>query len=144
MTLYQSSFSLNVYCLVSLYRVCFGSVWPSLFWLTDAYHLQLCFIYPLSEGPLFIVTNPPLRYYVAEGVRLYSQETWRVVTQTGERNQHINKFTSEWVHDCIAVRPSLLYSYVQCAILSSTYLFFGVLLGSCNVELRIESICTCA
>ncbi len=81
----------------------------------------------LSEGPLFIVTNPPLRYYVAEGVRLYSQETWRVVTQTGERNQHINKFTSEWVQ-------ALLYSYVQCAILSPTYLFFGVLLGSCNVE----------
>ncbi|XP_064404577.1 uncharacterized protein LOC135349858 isoform X2 [Halichondria panicea] len=24
----------------------------------------------------------PLRYYAAEGVRLYSQETWRVVTQT--------------------------------------------------------------
>ncbi len=25
---------------------------------------------------------PPQVYYVAEGVRLYSQETWRVVTQT--------------------------------------------------------------
>ncbi len=62
---------------------------------------------------LFNVTNPPLRYYVAEGVRLYSQETWRVVTQTGERNQHINKFTSEWVHDCIAVRPC---SIVMCNV----------------------------
>ncbi|XP_064404863.1 uncharacterized protein LOC135350079 [Halichondria panicea] len=35
-----------------------------------------------------------LRYYVAEGVRLYSQETWRVVTQTrGVQlvEQHIHK-----------------------------------------------------
>ncbi len=40
---------------------------------------------------------PPLRYYVAEGVRLYSQETWRVVTQTrGVQlvEQHIDKVVS--------------------------------------------------
>ncbi len=39
----------------------------------------------------------PLRYYVAEGVRLYSQETCRVVTQTmGVQlvEQHIHKVVS--------------------------------------------------
>ncbi|XP_064401506.1 uncharacterized protein LOC135347397 isoform X2 [Halichondria panicea] len=41
------------------------------------------------EGSLFIFPlyftmylSLPLRYYVAEDVRLYSQDTWRVVTQT--------------------------------------------------------------
>ncbi len=139
----------NVYCIVSLYRVCFGSVWLSLFWLTDAYHLQLCFICPLSsEGSLFNVTNPPLRYYVAWGCETLLSGDLEVVTQTGECNQDINKFTSEWLHDhdCIAVRPC---SIVTCMCNVPFYplltlIFFGVLLGSCNVELRVESICTCA
>ncbi len=40
---------------------------------------------------------PPFRYNVAEGVRLYSQETWRVVTQTRGMQlveQHIHKMVS--------------------------------------------------
>ncbi len=39
---------------------------------------------------------PPFRYYVAEGVRLYSQETWRVVTQT-RGVQLVEQDISEWV-----------------------------------------------
>ncbi len=40
---------------------------------------------------------PLIWYYVAEGVRLYSQQTWRVVTQTRGMQlveQHIKKMVS--------------------------------------------------
>ncbi len=49
-----------------------------------------------------------IRYYVAEGVRLYSQETWRVVTQTrGVQlvEQHIHKVVSGWIEFVHVVRP---------------------------------------
>ena len=58
-----------------------------------AYHLQpLCMLF--SEGPLFIVTNPPLRYYVTEGVRLYSGDL-----EGGHTDQEsaASTLTSEWV-----------------------------------------------
>ena len=47
-----------------------------------------------SEGPLFIVTNPPLRYYVTEGVRLYSGDL-----EGGHTDQEgaASTLTSEWV-----------------------------------------------
>ena len=53
----------------------------------------ICLFYPT----VFHYFSLPLRYYVAEGVRLYSQETWRVVTQTrGVQlvEQHIHKMVS--------------------------------------------------
>ncbi len=46
---------------------------------------------------MFHYLSLSIRYYVAEGVRLYSQETWRVVTQTrGVQlvEQHIDKVVS--------------------------------------------------
>ncbi len=43
----------------------------------------------------------PLRYYVAEGVRIYSQETWRVVTENrGVQlvEQYIGNVVSVYTH----------------------------------------------
>ncbi len=74
-------------------------VWVKHFW--DGSTFLIITVSLFSEGSLFIVfhyLSLPLRYYVAEGVRLYSQETWRVVTQTRRVQlveQHIH--SSEWV-----------------------------------------------
>ncbi len=56
---------------------------------------------PVLMFPVFHYLSLSLRYYVAEGVRLYSQETWRVVTQTRGVElveQHIHKImVSRWI-----------------------------------------------
>ena len=41
----------------------------------------------------------PLRYYVAEGVRIYSQETWRVVTE----NRGV-QLVEEYIGNVVSVR----------------------------------------
>ncbi len=54
----------------------------------------------------------PLRYYVAEGVRIYSQETWRLVTESrGVKlvEQHISNVVSGHAQGLQPLHPQRTY-----------------------------------
>lgn len=58
-------------------------------------------------GPLLYIPSVCCRYYVAEGVRIYSQESWRLIA--GERGadlvkDNIDNMVSSVVAVCLALR----------------------------------------
>ena len=84
------------------------------------------------------------RYYIAEGVRLYSQETWRLVFEhTGRKVvcEHINDVIKFYVSQSEAENHAAREAVCACVTELVTKIDKDVLVGHVNTLLELLLIC---